>query len=130
MGILVQKIVNNMNSLEQSPKKESSAAETVREVVAGARRNIEREFASGAGNSWVACFKTVLTALNGWVYLAKSRGEITSEAYERAHSEITELTEAAAELHKRYPKVGDVPPDEVKEELISRLERVSEAMGG
>ena len=108
-----------MESFEK-PERESGVA-VMRKIVGRARESIEKEFLSGAGNSWVACFRTVLTALNGWLYLAKTGGEISSEEYDRAHGKIMELAKEADELHARYPKTGDVPPEEVRERLISRL---------
>lgn len=111
-----------MKSFEKPEQK--TGVEKIREIIGSARENIERELSSGAGNNWIACYKTVLTALNGWLYLAKSHNEIGREEYSRAYEKIMELAKVASDLHNQYPEVGDIPSDELKEKLISRLDEI------
>lgn len=94
--------------------------EIMKEIIKNAPEKIENEFAKGF-NSWLACFGSKIFQLETELLTAKRRREITEEEYKNMRDRIEELKFRRYELEKEYDTVEKIPPDEIKGELIKKL---------
>lgn len=93
----------------------------MKEVISQSATGIEEEFTRTA-NSWVACFVGNLDPLDMYLSLAKKRGQISQEEYERLNQKIENLKSKAFLLREQYPDKETIPPDTVKQELLKEFD--------
>lgn len=100
---------------------ELSPVEKLKELAATAREAIEAEFAR-TKNSWLACFGSRLFVIETWLDLRSTREMIPAEQYSAAQQKLEELKTRLFDLKERFPEKENVPPEEIKHELITALD--------
>lgn len=100
-----------------------SNVDRAREIIAKSREAIEAEF-SVTDNNWLSCCRTRLGLLVFVFYAASQAGEIEPEIYEEIEARLDEIDEHITNLQEKYPSKEPQPPTEIKEELLSMLEKL------
>jgi hypothetical protein len=116
-----------MNEGLEQPK-EITTLGKIKECVEAVEKNISLEV-QRTGQSWFPCFRTtVWKVIPTLLSTAKLKKEISSEQEESAQKEISNILDKAGEyeIESGTPSVFEegVPSDEVKQELIGRLQKV------
>ncbi len=106
-------------------KKEKTRSEELREAILNAPESIEEEFTRTA-NSWLACFGSSVFVVETYLFSPKVRALLSSEEYSRAEKNIENLKLRLFELKKIYPDKNTIPPDEIKQELLDKLDILQE----
>lgn len=108
---------------EHPPKLEKTQTEKdweyVNKLIDAAQTNIEREFKKGK-NPWFACFRTVVTGIQGYLELIHGDKGMTTDALTLAKSICKDLAVGTEDLLRKYP-VGVTPPPEAQTEWIDQL---------
>lgn len=108
-----------MENLE--PKKEKNKLEELEEMIINAPKEIEKEFAE-TGNSWLACFTNSVDAIETYLWSPRVAGLLSHEQHQRASERLEELKREVYDLKKQYPERKTTPPDEIKKELLGKLD--------
>jgi hypothetical protein len=103
--------------MKEGEPKENFIETLKNEVISDLSESIEAEFKRSA-NPWLVCFKGHLDPLQTYLSLAKRKEQISEHEYERLDSKIEDLKLKVIELIKKYPNKEDIPPDEIKKELL------------
>jgi hypothetical protein len=90
--------------------------------IAESPQNIEREFGGEAGNSWLACVNTRLQLISGYLTFSTMNGQISSEEEGLANEKLQKIIDRVRELQIIYPKKENVPPKEIKNEILAKLD--------
>jgi len=107
-----------MESFES--QKQLSRVEEARGVIQRAAQHIEDEFAR-SNNSWLECFGSSIFALETYLDSDKVEAEVGTEAYTEIKKKLNDLKERHYELKQAYPDKKTVPPDDIKNELLVKL---------
>ena len=121
-----------MNPNESIPNEENildSIKKSLRPEVA--RNLIEQELKTGHANTWIECFESILYGiLMSFSETSKKnlleKGLISEEDFNNAKEKLKELGEEIKKLKPKHRSRLNPVPDEVKEDLIKRLNVFSE----
>lgn len=112
-----------MERLEQPA--EGSRLDQLREAILKAPQELEEEFARTA-NPWLSCFRSSIFVVETYLSSPKVEALLSPEAYRRALQQMEELKGQVQALEELYPDKATVPPEEVKRELLSKLDVLGE----
>jgi hypothetical protein len=101
-------------------KKQLSRVEEARGVIARAPQGIENEFVR-TKNSWLECFGSSIFALETFLDCDKVKAEIGDEQFRSIIQKIADLKDRHSKLKQLYPNKATIPPDEIKQELLKKL---------
>lgn len=107
-----------MESFES--KKQPSRIEEARDVIQRAAQRIEDEFARSK-NSWLECFGSSIFVLETYLDSDKVKLEVGEAAFFKIMQKLNDLKERHHELKQDYPDKETVPPDNIKKELLDKL---------
>ncbi len=113
-----------METIEPSSK-EKTRLEMLQDVIAGAREGIEAEFKRTV-NPWLSCFGSRVFAAELYLESPKTKALLPADKYQQALDRLEELKQRLWDLKKQYPEKADIPPDEIKEELLKKLDFLRE----
>jgi hypothetical protein len=102
--------------------------ELVRDVISGAKDSIEREF-SRTANSWFSCAGSVVFQLECYISSPKAKIECGDEAHDKIMARLELLKQRLTELKGQYPEKDPVPPEEIKEEILSQINILDQTAG-
>lgn len=121
--------------MEMQPEKvilespEKPGFQLVRKAIEESPDKIQEEFKKG-GNDWFACLITRMTVIVMGLETARHYGEISDEEYGRFKVKLETLTEKVAELRAQRERQktpwSELPPEEIREELIKGLDILSD----
>ncbi len=114
-----------MSSEKQEPSKGKNRLEELIEAIRNAPESIEEEFARTA-NPWLSCFGSSVFVVELYLSSPKVEALLSPEQYEQAEKRIEELKERLYELKKQYPAKENLPPEEVRRELMTELDVLRE----
>jgi quinol monooxygenase YgiN len=100
---------------------EKTRLEELQEKIASAPGRIESEFAR-TGNSWLACFGSSVFVIETYLSSPKLERLLSPEQYQRAAQKLEELKDQLYRLKQQYPDRATMPPDDVKNELLRKLD--------
>ena len=95
--------------------------EELQGVIKNARQGIEAEFARSP-NNWLSCFGSKVFVVETHLNSPKLQELVSSEKFQAAVIKLEQLKEKLFELQQQYPDRETMPPDEIKEELLSELD--------
>lgn len=107
------------NSPESNEEK--SDLEVLKEIIQSVPSEIEREFSKG-GNSWFACVTTRLQEILSYLEFAIQSHEIDEARAQEAMSKFVALGQRVRELGTIYPNEDEVVPDDIKVEILSKID--------
>jgi len=99
--------------------------EQLQEAIRNAPQSIEEEF-SRTANPWLACFGSSAFVVETYLSSPRVKELLSPEQYTRAEERMEELKERLYELKERYPNKENVPPENIKQELLSKLDILNE----
>lgn len=104
------------------------------ETVLNARESTEKEFlnhkaelARGKekfGSSWLACVTTPVSTVTQCVQILNSEGVIPNDEYASLTKDLRDLVSDIKALIPKFPTLEDVVPDDIKEGLFSKFEKI------
>jgi len=103
------------------PQREKNGLEELQDIIAGARESIEAGF-KRTQNPWHACFVDKFTGIRLFVEDPRTKVLLSPEQHQLALKRLDELEKLYRQFKKQYPERANVPPDEIKEELLSKLD--------
>lgn len=89
-------------------------------TIDNAEVRIEDEF-NRTANSWPACFVSTLFALETYLSPISRRNLIAEEKIAEMERRLEELKTNVAVLNNEYPEKETPPSDEIKKELLEKL---------
>ncbi|GEM_PF-1879020 len=104
---------------------EKTRLEELQETVKGAANRIEAEFAR-TENSWLACFGSSVFVIETYLSSPKLEALLSPEQYKIALQRMEELKERLYELKQQYPAKDTIPPDNIRTELLRKLDILRE----
>lgn len=107
-------------------KKEQTRLDVLQEKIHEAAPRIEAEFARTA-NSWLDCFGSSVFVIETYLSSPKLQLLLSIEQYQRALKRVEGLKEELHELRQRYPVKETIPPTNIKEELLHKLDILRES---
>ncbi len=107
-----------MESFES--QKQISRVEEARGVIQRAAQRIEDEFARSR-NSWLECFGSSIFALENYLDSDKVKLEVGEVVFAEIMQKLNNLKERHYELKQAYPDKENVPPNDIKKELLVKL---------
>jgi len=110
-----------MSVENQEPAHEKNRLEEIKDIIKDASGSTEEEFLS-TPNSWLACFTSSAFVVETYFNSSKVKNLISSDEYNRADERIEELKTRLVELKELYPSKEDIPPEDIKQELFSKLD--------
>lgn len=109
-------------SLEnQESQKEENRLEQLQEAIKHAPQSIEEEFARTA-NPWLSCFGSSVFVVETYLNSPRLRAMVPQEKYAEAETRMEELKQRLYELKEIYPEKKDLPPIEIRQELLDKLD--------
>ncbi|TAL49563.1 hypothetical protein EPN83_00250 [Patescibacteria group bacterium] len=108
----------------ESEQKESNI-EIIRRVIAESPQEVEREY-KNTPNTWLACVITRLQAIVAHLEFAEEEGEISAEEAQKYRARRKSLTDYIRELKGTYVRKEDEVPEEIKREILQRLDILRE----
>jgi len=101
------------------PQEQLSYVDEAKRVITTASDRIEEEFEK-TKNTWMDCFGSSIFVVE--TYLGSNKG-ITElgNKFTKINQNLEKLKERYFELKKLYPDKNNIPPDEIKQELLSIL---------
>lgn len=106
--------------MEKEPKLKNRLEE-LKEAMENASQGIEDEF-SRSTNDWLSCFGSKVFVVETRLSSSKIRDMLGPDKYRDALERMERLKERLNQLKKQYPEKEDIPPNEIKEELLSQLD--------
>ena len=106
--------------MEKEPIKAENRLEQLKEAIRNAPQSIEEEF-SRTANPWLSCFGSSVFQVELYLGSPKTKALLSADQYTRADKRVEELKERLYELKKQYPYRKDIPPENIKQELLSKL---------
>ena len=97
-----------------------SRVEEAKGVISRAVQHIEDEFVRSK-NSWLECFGSSIFALETYLDSDKVKTEVGDETFIEIMKKLNDLKNHHNELKQTYPDKETVPPDEIKKELLVKL---------
>ena len=108
-----------MENLES--QKEKSRLDELKDLIADAPARIESEF-SRTANDWLSCFGSSIFQIEAYLVSPKVRMLLDPDECDLAEKRLEELKEQLHELKEKYPDKETVPPEEIKQELLGKLD--------
>ena len=107
-----------MENFENQPPK--TRVEEITNAILNSTKHIEEEFQKTA-NSWLECFGSRIFVIETLLYGKRSETELGAEKYNVAIKKLEALKEKHYDLKQQYPDKNTIPPDEIKQELLTML---------
>ena len=114
-----------MSIENQEPQQEKSRLDELQDLIAAAPARIENEFLRTA-NDWLSCFGSSVFQVETYLGSPKLKALLSAEEYAKAEKRIEELKEMLYELRERYPSKETIPPEDIKQELLGKLDVLRE----
>ena len=112
--------------MKQEREKEKNVLGVLKEAIDGAETQIEAEF-ERTDNSWMDCFGSMVFAVELYSNTDELKGLITPEQHQTVLSNIEKLKKHFRNMREKYPSREKMPPEKIKQELISELDVLKEA---
>lgn len=104
--------------MEKAPK---NLIEEMKEMILESSKSIEAEFLRSP-NPWLACFAGHLDKLEVYLSLSNKKGLFTFDEYKKLDNKIEDLKKEVYLLRKQYFDKDTIPPEEIKKELLKKLD--------
>ena len=114
-----------MSGENRESSKEENRLEQLQGVIRNASQSIEEEF-SRTANSWLSCFGSSVFQVETYLASSKVVALLPPDKYGLAEKRMEELKEKLHRLKEQYPDKETVPPENIKQELISELDILRE----
>jgi hypothetical protein len=101
-------------------QKQLSRVEEARGVISHAAQRIEDEFARSR-NSWLECFGSSIFALETYLDSDKVKDGVGDAEFTKIMQKLNDLKVRHDELKQTYPDKETVPPEDIKQELLIKL---------
>jgi len=101
-------------------RNQPSRIEEAKSVILRAAQRIEDEF-SRSKNSWLECLGSSIFALEAYPDSSQVKAEVGEEVFAEIIKKISDLKERHYELKYKYPDKEINPPDNIKQELLAKL---------
>jgi len=104
----------------QEPVQEKNKLEELKGIIKNAPRSTEEEFLNTT-NSWLACFTSNVFAVEIYLDSPQVKGLLSVEQNFKFNETMEELKMRLDQLKELYSAREDVPPEDIKQELLNKL---------
>lgn len=109
-----------MNNFEQNNESPSQLfLDKIKEIAEDAPERIAEEYTDTA-NSWIACYRGLLTELNIYLDALSRYGSDSTTSY-GLKKQFADLCKITNNLAQQYPDKNINPPPQIQEQLLNKL---------
>ena len=112
--------------MKREKEPEKNQLEKLQEIIDKAETEIDAEF-ERTDNSWMNCFGSMVFALELYSNDKELEELLTPEKYQEVLSRIGKLKKRSQELRTKYPNKETMPPEKIRQELMSELDVFKES---
>lgn len=110
--------------MENFESQEKNRLDELKESIRNAPERIEAEF-QRTQNTWLECFGGSIFVVETYLASPKLQTLLSPEQHQKALDKIEELKNRHFELKAQYPDKDTIPPEEIKKELLDKLDVIS-----
>lgn len=126
--------MNELSPIEAKPEAEASLqkksylkiAERASRLNGFIQAAIQKEWADETINTFAACLSTQVSILYNCAQMLEMKGFISKDDSQVIAAEVEEFQKLRNGLSERFPMKADIPPQEVQDEFIERLQVIAD----